>query len=454
MLLTPGSLLQQDRYWIEAVLQQDDMAVSYRALHRNLDRHVVIQTLGRSLQHHPQAETLRHEFLTQVRQQSRHPDPPYRVIDCFVEGDTPFVVLDLADDLPLPPMTQWIPNLFAVMAGEAAAIAPAAVTPDSPTCLDAPLPAIGTPERQPDARYPERAAAATQQNGAAPPAIEREAVPAGASPSPSVTPSSKSSSPATSPAPAKPHVVVQTHRSRPHPGGSARRKSRWIPISLLLTAVVGGCGGAYLGWQLRQGRSFADVVPVVGPKINPEQDFPPIDDWPGQADAGADPTDAGASTPTALPDSRERRAVSEGDSAAQEEIWVEPYSIEFRPGESGVPYEPDLDFPTQETRTFPEATPDPTLESAPGVAEEDAPAAAAPVTDAPVEPVPLAPSRSEAAPPARELEDEEPKEKLEELDDFSPVAPTEERSLSPSPEAVPPSPTSSSIFLEDAVTPQ
>jgi|GEM_PF-2223647 len=447
MLLTPGSLLQQDRYWIEAVLQQDDTAVSYRALHRNLDRHVVIQTLGRKLSQHPQVEQLRHEFLCQVRQQSQQSQQPgslFRVIDCFVEGNTPFVVLDVADDQSLPVMSQWIPNLFTVLEEERQAIADAAVTLDRPTALETPVPAIGEPERHEGDRP-------SRHNPPSPPAV--------ATPAPTTEPpttweqtvavsgngaSTNGNSPATSgnATKTKTHVLVQKAKQQ---SLSRSKRSPWIPVSLLLTAIVGGCGGAYLGWQVRQGHSFADVVPVVGPKINTEQDFPPLEDWPSQPGRLAEEAETFGGSPGT---ERSRMGTPQNSPTAaaetEEDVWVEPYSIDYEPGQETLPYNEESEFPTQETRSLPDT---------PGNLDADAPSWEGedytPTPTAPVEPVPV-PDSSAVSPSDVE---EDPKDKLEALPGLPQTPQPEERSLPPRSQTIPQQPTDP-IFPGDIVTPQ
>lgn len=447
MLLTPGSLLQQDRYWVEAVLQEDDMTVSYRALHRNLDKHVVIQALGRKLHQHPNADQLRHDFLIQVRQQTQQQDSIFRVIDCFVEGNSPFVVMDLEDDQPLPEMGQWIPNLSAILEGEPQAIADAATTPDSPTTVEAPVPSMGEPERHSDASLSDSEAHFSNSYQTQPPtAVTTESTLPMAEVTAAVVGKGASTNgygatASTSTSPAKPHVRVQS--TKPQSRKSSKR-SLWIPASLLLTAIVGGCGGAYLGWQVRQGNSFADVVPVVGPRIDTEQDFPPLEDWPNQADS--DVFEKEFDRPTRAEASREgiSRARPTADSYSEEDISIEPYGIDYIPGETTLPYENESGFPTQETRSIPDA---PGSNASESLWEEDSYTPDA-EPSAPVEPVPLPSSETFNTVPAEEA----PKDKLETFPDLPQTPQPEERSLPVEPEPAPQS--ISPAFPEDFITPQ
>ena len=470
MLLTPGSLLQQDRYWVEAVLQEDDMTVSYRALHRNLDKHVVIQTLGRKLHQHPKADQLRHDFLIQVRQQTQQQDSIFRVIDCFVEGNSPFVVMDLEDDQPLPEMGQWIPNLSAILEGEPQAIADAATTPDSPTTVESPVPSIGEPERHSDASLSDSEAHFSNSYQTQPPtSATAEPTSATTEPTSATTESTSATtestlpmaevtaavvgkgmstngygttpSTSTSTSPAKPYARVQSTKP---PSRKPSKRSLWIPASLLLTAIVGGCGGAYLGWQVRQGHSFADVVPVVGPRINTEQDFPPLDDWPNQADS--DVFEKEFDRPTRAEAARDgiSRARPTADSPSEEDISIEPYGIDYIPGETTLPFEDESSFPTQETRSIPDA---PGSNASESLWEEDSYTPDA-EPSAPVEPVPLPSSETFNTVPA----EEEPKDKLETFPDLPQTPQSEERSFPVEPEPAPQS--ISPAFPEDFITPQ
>lgn len=433
MLLTPGSLLQQDRYWIEAILQEDDMAVSYRALHRNLDKHVVIQTLGRTLHQHPKADLLRHDFLTQVRQHHQAQGSAFHVIDCFVEGNAPFVVLDLEENQALPVMSQWLPNLSAVLQDKPPAIA------DASTDLKTAVASTGATEQDNSSTnsptYPPTPASPTDRVSPSP--YEATATHGkGMS-----TNGTGSYAPAPSTA-AKTQVFVQS--AKKHAPVRSKR-SPWMPVSLLLTAIIGGCGGAYLGWQIRQGHSFADVVPVVGPKINTEQDFPPLDDWPNQADVEEvrEAEDLGSSPRSTAPGESRVRGRTATDSGSDEAVPVEPYGINYRPGEPTLPYDDEVVFPTQETRAVPDM---PGSASAPAWEDEDyAPGATG---DAPVEPVPVPDGGSLVAPVEAEQKD-----KLETLPGLPQTPQAEERSLPPRSQTSPQIP-AVPAFPEGTVTPQ
>ncbi|MEO1145535.1 MAG: hypothetical protein AAFY26_08050 [Cyanobacteria bacterium J06638_22] len=442
MLLTPGSLLQQDRYWVEAILQEDDMVVSYRALHRNLDKHVVIQTLGRVLHQHPKADQLRHDFLTQVRQQTQQQEGTARVIDCFVEGNAPFVVLDWETGQVLPEMDQWIPNLATILEGEPQAIADATPTAestsDSPTAFEIPVPSIGEPEQHsgastgsahsPDTYHTQPPTSPVADVTAAVGDLGTRTNGIRTNPSPP-TPAVKS------------HGRVSSTKQQVEPRS---KRSLWIPVSLLLTAIVGGCGGAYLGWQIRQGNSFADVVPVVGPRINTEQDFPPLEDWPSQTEAEV--VEDELDTYTRPEDSGDgvARSRTTVDGPNEEDILIEPYGIDYLPGETPLPYEEESGFPTQETRSIPDA---PASDAGEPTWQDEGDFSDG-IPSPPTAPAPLPDTETFNTIPA----EEEDKEKLETLPDLPPSPQTEERSLPPRDEPIPQS--IDPAFPEDFITPQ
>ncbi|MEO1211235.1 MAG: hypothetical protein AAFX78_17060 [Cyanobacteria bacterium J06638_20] len=443
MLLTPGSLLQQDRYWVEAILQEDDMVVSYRALHRNLDKHVVIQTLGRALHQHPKADQLRHDFLSQVRQQTQQQKSTARVIDCFVEGNAPFVVLDWENGQALPEMDQWIPNLAVILEGEPQAIADATPTAESistsPTAFETPVPSIGEPE--PHSGASKDSAYSPDTYHTQPPTSPMADVTVAVGDVGSHTNGSVANASTTTPA-AKSYSRVPSTTQQV---GTRSKRSLWIPVSLLLTAIVGGCGGAYLGWQIRQGNSFADVVPVVGPRINTEQDFPPLENWPSQTEAEVIEDELDAYTRPEDSRNGVARSRTTVDGTSEEDLLIEPYGIDYLPGETPLPYEEESGFPTQETRSIPDAPAsdlsEPTWQDEGDFSDG--------IPGTPIDPAPLSDTESFNTVPT----EEEDKEKLETFPEVIPPSETEERSLPPREEEPIPQPLDPA-FPEDFITPQ
>jgi hypothetical protein len=303
MLLTAGTFLQEGRYWVEGILEQDETGISYRAQHRNLNIPVVIQTPGPALSDRPDASQILQSFMAEVRCQSLAPaDTPFRVLDCFIEFSQPFVVLELADDAKPPKVTQtWLPGLKDSLIQSSVTQDQASnASPTAPTQQPELIPV--SPDIKADTGVPTNGSTVskTQKDG--------------------ITPVTQVVSPAPSKNGSKPHstrVVVSS---------PVRRSPSWLPISLGITAVIGGCTGAILGWQLRQGKSLSEVVPVVGPKVDVDQSFPPIDGWP--ASETSDTPGSGAGLDQVLqrrtPEPRERR-----NRPTVDEPPIEPYRIDY-----------------------------------------------------------------------------------------------------------------------------
>lgn len=305
MLLTAGTFLQEGRYWVEGILEQDETGVSYRAQHRNLDISVIIQTLGPALSDRPDASQILQSFMAEVRRQSLAPsdNKPFRVLDCFIEFSHPFVVLEMAADAKPPNVTQtWLPDLKDSLGQESlkqdqASSAGTTAPRPQPELITAP------PELEAPAGVPTNGntSSKTQKDGAT------TAVTQVVSPTPSKNGSK----------PPSPHVVVSS---------STRRSPSWLPISLGITAIIGGCTGALFGWQLRQGKSLSEVVPVVGPKVDIDQSFPPVDGWPASEESDVPGSGAGLDQvlQRRTPEARERR-----NRPAIDEAPLEPYRIDY-----------------------------------------------------------------------------------------------------------------------------
>lgn len=303
MLLTVGTFLQEGRYWVEGILEQDETGISYRAQHRNLDISVVIQTLGPALSDRPDASQILQSFMAEVRRQSLAPaEKPFRVLDCFIEFSQPFVVLEMTADAKPPSITQtWLPDLKDNPVPESLPqdkVSDAGTT--APTQQPELITASPTLEAPTGVSTNGNTASKTQKGSLT--AVTQVVSP---------TPSKNGSKPTSS------RVVVSS---------PTRRSPSWLPISLGVTAVIGGCTGAIFGWQLRQGKSLSEVVPVVGPKVDVDQSFPPIDGWP--ASEASDIPGTGAELDEVLqrrtPESRQRR-----NRPAVDEAPIEPYRIDY-----------------------------------------------------------------------------------------------------------------------------
>jgi len=310
MLLTAGTFLQEGRYWVEGILTQDEMGISYSAQHRNLDIPVVIQTFSPTLGDRPDAPNLLQTFLTEVRRRSHSPAAePFRIVDCFIEFSQPFVVLELLSEDATPPrVSTWLPGVQ----GDSA----------HPTILDDLEPALAEP---------------SPGNGTAP---LLEPIPIDPLTNGNVTLLTNGQRMTATKSQAG-KTVQSTNGTRPPATRvriaqpSARRRSpSWLLSSLALTALVGGCTGALFGWQLRQGKPLSDIVPVVGPKVETEQSFPPIDGWPASTSSDI-PGDG-----TGLDQVLQRRSPSDSQAeevpTAAEDILVESYPLDYEAEDYGT----------------------------------------------------------------------------------------------------------------------
>lgn len=369
MLLTAGTFLQEGRYWVEDILEQDESGVSYRAQYQNLDLPVVIQTLGSALGDRVDKPQLFQAFLAEVRRQSKnHAEQPYRILDCFIESGLPFVVLDVPIGANLPSISTWLPEL---------PLEPVTSPPPHP----APDPRLDTTERVRDLPQVmeadlEQVSSPILSNGKASHIATQVVSPKNPSPT-------KNGSRPTA------HVMVSQAPKRPR---------AWLPLSLAMTALVGGSAGAFFGWQLRQGKSLSDVMPVVGPQLDTEQSFPPLEGWPGATKADPAPT---SGLDQVLRRRVEEAPVERDRPATNEPVNVEPLPLEYgsnappaepynryndteyspAPADEAVPVEPYPDAAAQPEWTDSPPAPEPVV---PEVPAPD-PAATAPEVVTPIE---------------------------------------------------------------------
>jgi len=384
MLLTAGTFLQDGRYWVEDILEQDETGISYRAQHRNLDQPVVIQTMAPELCDRPDAQQLLQTFMGTVRRHSQTPAADsVHVLDCFIELGLPFVVLEMPGDGVLPKITAWLPGLQPLATVDIPSSNGSTVVAQEPS-----------PQSRADSITLEQPVG-TVTNGHA-------------STNGTTAPSPKRSS-GTSTKKQPLTAAVTTNGSRPAPRVVVsqpvpRRVPGWLPTSLAVTALVGGCTGAFFGWQLRQGKSISDVMPVVGPKTETDQSFPPLEGWPA-AEEASEVLESGSGLDQVL----QRRSTTDRQErdrpTTEESIPIEPYPINY--GTSTSTSSDDTGYP--EYYDEPDYTPDSYTNSAPIGIEQSVPEA---------EPVPLAtPAPEDPAiepvtpPPAIAIEEPIPIEK-------------------------------------------
>jgi serine/threonine protein kinase len=95
MKLAIGTVLQRGRYRLEAILGEGGFGITYRASHLYLAQPVVIKTLQEQLRCSEHLPRYREQFLAEARHLAcfRHPGI-VRVMDCFEEGNLPFIVME------------------------------------------------------------------------------------------------------------------------------------------------------------------------------------------------------------------------------------------------------------------------------------------------------------------------------------------------------------------------
>lgn len=337
MTLTVGNTLQHGRYAIDALLHQDDVGISYQAQDFNLDRVVLIQTPSVVLGDRPDAADLTRQFIAEARHRSKAPASDLHVLDCFVENELPYVVMAFQPGKVLPSLALWLAELEVAELETDTLPSAESPTADSADGVDgaeatvaplplidaAPAPALATPERE------ETTASST---------VDPAKVPSSAAPSIPLAVSGYSQ-PASDQIPAQIPAALSNGAAKSHKKSGKpatpqifiaekpRRSRHWIPLTLMATATVGGFAGALFGWQIRQGKSLSEVVPVVGPQLNTEQSFPPIEGWPVEADRperlsqGAEINERTGSART--------RVNTAPAPAAEEPLRTEPYGFDY-----------------------------------------------------------------------------------------------------------------------------
>jgi hypothetical protein len=286
MTLTVGTTLQNGKYVIQATSEQNDFGVTYTATQVYLDQTVLLQTLSAVPTDSAKAIKLQEQFLEGVRcLTTRRHAYSGKVLDYFVEGNAPFVVLEKIDGKLPPSVKDWLPGL-----------APPAVKTElgEPEPVDAPRPAESRPAESTAAPSPE----ANSQTPVPPsvplqPALnavdaELEADVATAAIAHHIAHHNGSTSLNPSPPIAPTVGVTQAVAGGRSPQRSvnvltqAKRKSNpWLPVSLVMTSVIAGVVGASFGWAVRfdnLGSTGSKSIPL----LSNEQSFPSLENWPIQ----------------------------------------------------------------------------------------------------------------------------------------------------------------------------
>lgn len=344
MTLTPGATLQNGTYKIQAVLEQNEWGVTYRASQADSTSTVVVQAL--KLPEPMQLEP--DQLLAIVRQRlSPPPYPQVNVLECFVESNLLFVVLQHSETELDPNVCTWLSPLVnsqfplstTALPSEVPPVTPASAiaSPETPTAL--PLAASNPPDSHPAASDSPRNGhngASSQQTVIQPvettlqepasspvtppyPGKVQNGLlqPESASTKPRVGNPQTQSSVSRAPAQTTSQTKVTVLTAPSSPVAQKNQLKRWIPIALGITSITAGLAGAGFGWALRtQAPNSADKPSLLSPILNNEQSFPPIEGW-----VGDDPIDL--STPLAIPEESarfERRPSAAGSHSGRETV--------------------------------------------------------------------------------------------------------------------------------------
>lgn len=275
MSLTVGTTLQNDKFVIEAILHQSDFGITYQAAHPSINRPIVLQSFNESLRQRSDFDQLRQKFLQEVLLSSKQPSDTVQVIDCFEENGMPFVVLESVADQPIPPLSSWLeipveaPAIeIAQPTTEASALKAALATafPEAPpeaTVVATPI----APALIPEESTAEMAIADAEE--IAPVPTEAIAAPLPISPSlplPNYVSNGSGSGKGVT-------VLVSEPNAKP---------KKWMPLALVMTALIAGFGGVGLGLALRFKPAPQDnsTSSLSSGWFGQEQSFPPQQEWP------------------------------------------------------------------------------------------------------------------------------------------------------------------------------
>lgn len=265
MSLIAGATLQNQKYVIQKLLHQSDFGVTYQARHAYLEQDVVLQTLNLALRHRSDFQQIRQQFLNKVRSiaQETH---SVRVLDCFEEGELPFVVFELAPGQAPPQLMDWFP-LMPHTVNPFATVAHTVAHGEGPQ-NSAPVPSHGGPSHGGSSRVENVLATA-------------ETIP----PAPGFATSSELKEPAPS-VTGKTTVKTAVAHSPMQSTPPRSRSKGWMPIALVSLSMFGGLLGAGFGLSLRLANTSANQASgEITPKLpsylfSREQPFPAEADWP------------------------------------------------------------------------------------------------------------------------------------------------------------------------------
>jgi hypothetical protein len=272
MSLTVGTTLQNGKFVIEAILRQSDFGVTYQATHPSINRSVVLQSFNEVLRQRNDFDLLRQKFLQEVLLFSKQPSDTVQVIDCFEENDMPFVVLEFDSKTSIPYLSDWLEIPLEEPIQEA-------TQPTNASALESAL-AAAFPEAPPEAVViaAPNAPLSVVEMGREEIAIAdaEELVPVPAEPVAALPPTLKSfslSDTTTNGSRNGVTVLVSEQSLKP---------KKWMPLVLMMTALITGFGGVGLGLALRSKPTPQADNPsrLSSGWFGRDQSFPPKQEWP------------------------------------------------------------------------------------------------------------------------------------------------------------------------------
>lgn len=277
MSLTVGTPLQNGKFVIKAILHQSDFGVTYQAAYSLINHPLILQSFNEAVRQRSDFEPLRQKFLQEVLLSSQ-PSEIVSVIDCFEENGMPFVIL-AASEQSIPRLGDWFEIPLETSVSEMtqpttqastlkAALATAfPETPSQEVSSAVPIASASTEQtRTEKIERTEETAIANAEPVAFAPTEVRVAPP-------SVLKSFPLSNQATNGSTKGVTVLISEQSLKP---------KKWMPLALMMTALIAGFGGVGLGLALRFKPTPQGNTPstINSGWFGREQSFPPQQEWP------------------------------------------------------------------------------------------------------------------------------------------------------------------------------
>jgi len=396
MELTVGTALQGNKYVIQRVLRQSDTEVVYQANHTYLDQPVVLRSLPPITRQRDDFAQVKQQFISEVRSQARQQEQSATpILDCFEEGELPFVVLKWQPEVAQPELAQPVqsaaasieqaasPLVSQSMVSQNSIAQTAAQSTQNTVVATAPQTDLQADLIQTfDAAF-NAAAENSSENGL--PSAKVTSPLVASDPSPKASRTGRDYEPiivhpvsnlSASESWVNDQVVtdqaansqvargqITDSQSPNHPtkamniagSQSSSKRSSKMPIALLSIALIGSCIGVGTGLALR----LDATQPAVGKKprlslFNREQSFPATGNWPIQENyspqpAIEQPLYRTAPSPEYIPPTTIQTLPSTGDALPLEPPLEEKALPEFEsPGDTALPpTTPDLKLPAE-----------------------------------------------------------------------------------------------------------